>query len=66
MSSINQKDNNNNIKTAVDIFSEILVQIIDALEMGNADTSSVKIININKQKNYEERIKKNNNTDEGK
>lgn len=40
MSSTNEQNNNDNIKTAVDIFSEILVQIIDDMKVGNADASS--------------------------
>ena len=46
----NEQNNNKNIKTAVDIFSEILVQIIDDMKMDNIDTSLTKNIKINNTK----------------
>ena len=47
----NEQNNNKNIKTAVDIFSEILVQMIDDMKMDNIDTSLTKNIKINNIRN---------------
>ncbi len=52
LSTSNEQNNNeSSIKTAVGIFSEILVQMIDDMKMDNIDASLTKNIKINNTKN---------------
>lgn len=53
---INEQNNNDNIRTAIGIFSEILVQMIDSKLADNIDTLTQKdIISINKKNSDEKR-----------